>query len=228
MKMYYLTNGSFLVIYEDLFLLFTGMDALAYDPSKFAMDYHNIGFRECAAEVARYLVTVEGFDIQDPLRLRLMSHLQCFAAQRELATKQPTQSTTTPWYSATSTPTISNPTNYPHPPVSPLSGHLMPSHDTSRSVNSSYESSNTNNSCETSPPASSSVNTPSTLTPLTTVSAVSYHHQGTYNPHMQSYHPQHHPHQHYDHNANQDGSNNTPLSSQMKQPYRPWGAEVAY
>lgn len=52
------------------------------------MDYHSIGFRECAAEVARYLVTVEGMDIQDPLRLRLMSHLQCFAAQRELATKQ--------------------------------------------------------------------------------------------------------------------------------------------
>jgi len=61
---------------------------LAYDPHKFAMDYHSIGFRECAAEVARYLVTVEGMDIQDPLRMRLMSHLQCFAAQRELANKQ--------------------------------------------------------------------------------------------------------------------------------------------
>lgn len=57
------------------------------------MDYHSIGFRECAAEVARYLVTVEGMDIQDPLRLRLMSHLQCFAAQRELASKQ----ASTPW-----------------------------------------------------------------------------------------------------------------------------------
>lgn len=51
------------------------------------MDYHSIGFRECAAEVARYLVSCEGLDIQDPLRLRLMSHLQCFAAQRELAAK---------------------------------------------------------------------------------------------------------------------------------------------
>lgn len=65
-----------------------GLDALAYDPNKFAMDYHSIGFRECAAEVARYLVTVEGMDIQDPLRLRLMSHLQCYSAQRELANKQ--------------------------------------------------------------------------------------------------------------------------------------------
>ncbi|XP_037953798.1 hairy/enhancer-of-split related with YRPW motif protein-like isoform X2 [Teleopsis dalmanni] len=64
-----------------------GMDSLSYDPQRFAMDYHIIGFRECAAEVARYLVTIEGMDIQDPLRLRLMSHLQYFAQQRELSAK---------------------------------------------------------------------------------------------------------------------------------------------
>ena len=69
------------------FIWISGLDALAYDPHKFAMDYHTIGFRECSAEVARYLVSVEGMDVQDPLRLRLMSHLQCFAAQRELANK---------------------------------------------------------------------------------------------------------------------------------------------
>ncbi|XP_030387992.1 hairy/enhancer-of-split related with YRPW motif protein [Scaptodrosophila lebanonensis] len=63
------------------------MDSLSYDPQRFAMDYHIIGFRECAAEVARYLVTIEGMDIQDPLRLRLMSHLQYFAQQRELSAK---------------------------------------------------------------------------------------------------------------------------------------------
>jgi len=51
------------------------------------MDYHIIGFRECAAEVARYLVTIEGMDIQDPMRLRLMSHLQYFVQQRELSAK---------------------------------------------------------------------------------------------------------------------------------------------
>lgn len=55
---------------------------------RLAMDYHGLGFRECAAEVARYMVSVEGMDVQDPLRLRLMSHLQCFSAQREMATKQ--------------------------------------------------------------------------------------------------------------------------------------------
>ncbi|XP_038207842.1 hairy/enhancer-of-split related with YRPW motif protein, partial [Zerene cesonia] len=44
-----------------------GLDTLAYDPQRYAMDYHSIGFRECAAEVARYLVSCEGLDIQDPL-----------------------------------------------------------------------------------------------------------------------------------------------------------------
>ncbi|CAH1737668.1 unnamed protein product [Aphis gossypii] len=66
-----------------------GLDTLAYDPSKYAMDYHNIGFRECANEVARYLESVEGMNGRDPLRERLLSHLQYFAAQREYAAKSP-------------------------------------------------------------------------------------------------------------------------------------------
>ncbi|XP_055608246.1 hairy/enhancer-of-split related with YRPW motif protein-like [Uranotaenia lowii] len=64
-----------------------GLDDASYDPQRFAMDYHIIGFRECVAEVARYLVSIEGMDVQDPLRLRLMSHLQCFLTQRELSSK---------------------------------------------------------------------------------------------------------------------------------------------
>lgn len=87
------------------------------------MDYHNIGFRECAAEVARYLVTIEGMDIQDPLRLRLMSHLQCYAAQRDLANKQaasswgwgPSQPPTPPSYTAGSS-------------LSGFQGHVLPPH----------------------------------------------------------------------------------------------------
>lgn len=70
-----------------IYLSFPGVDSIGFDPQRFAMDYHIIGFRECASEVARYLVTIEGMDIQDPLRLRLMSHLQCFVAQRELSVK---------------------------------------------------------------------------------------------------------------------------------------------
>ena len=77
---------------------------MAYDPHKFAMDYHNIGFRECAAEVARYMVSVEGMDVQDPMRMRLMSHLQCFAAQRELSNK-PVVTATSSGVVPTSAPT---------------------------------------------------------------------------------------------------------------------------
>ncbi|KFM75136.1 Hairy/enhancer-of-split related with YRPW motif protein, partial [Stegodyphus mimosarum] len=78
-----------------------GMDVFNFDPHNFVMDYHGIGFRECASEVARYLVGFEGLDLQDPLRLRLMSHLQCFSAQRDLALKSPHQGATThtPWFS---------------------------------------------------------------------------------------------------------------------------------
>ncbi|KAG8258067.1 Hairy/enhancer-of-split with YRPW motif protein 1 [Homalodisca vitripennis] len=177
----------------------TRLDALAYDPSKFAMDYHNIGFRECAAEVARYLVTVEGLDIQDPLRLRLMSHLQCFAAQRELASKQ----APTPWY----------------PGSAPAAQQSYNPLDTSGSSgNSSFE---TSASCESTPPASTAPPpSSSTLTPLTTVTS-GYHqpyHQTTHN---------HHPYHHNPHNNQNFHQGNSPVSSQMK-PYRPWGAEVAY
>ena len=57
------------------------------DPHAVAVDYRGVGFRECAAEVARYLVAVEGLDLQDPLRMRLLSHLQSYSAQKEAAAK---------------------------------------------------------------------------------------------------------------------------------------------
>ena len=44
-----------------------------------------MGFRECASEVARYMANVEGLEMKDPLRLRMLSHLENFLAQRELA-----------------------------------------------------------------------------------------------------------------------------------------------
>ncbi|PSN53172.1 hypothetical protein C0J52_18557 [Blattella germanica] len=221
------------------------MDALAYDPHKFAMDYHNIGFRECAAEVARYLVTVEGMDIQDPLRLRLMSHLQCFAAQRELATKQAAVASASPWsYGGTggtqhypsspgsSTQMIPPP---PPPPSMPQHGH----HDTSNMNSPAGGTMATYDITSTSSPScgqtsSSSINTSSstsrhqgqsqtTLTPLTTATSASplgySHHQ--YHMNLNSFPTtsglSHH----------QNPFNSTSGSSQMK-PYRPWGAEVAY
>ena len=48
-----------------------------------AMDYRAAGFRECAAEVVRYLDSVEGLDTQNPLRLRIVSHLSRFIGQKE-------------------------------------------------------------------------------------------------------------------------------------------------
>src|SRR5438270_393293 len=76
--------------------------------------YHSIGFRECAAEVARYLVTTEGMDIQDPIRLRLMSHLQCFAAQRELANKQASAASSWSLNPLTPSPSYALPTHHQH------------------------------------------------------------------------------------------------------------------
>lgn len=44
-----------------------------------------MGFRECVSEVSRYLGSVEGIDTKDPLRVRILSHLESFLTQRELA-----------------------------------------------------------------------------------------------------------------------------------------------
>lgn len=70
---------------------------MTFDPQRYAMDYHVIGFQECVSEVARYLIAHEGMDIQNPLRMRLLSHLRCFAAQRELSIKSATPSANQNW-----------------------------------------------------------------------------------------------------------------------------------
>jgi YRPW motif-containing protein len=211
------------------------MDALAYDPQRFAMDYHNIGFRECAAEVARYLVTVEGLDIQDPLRLRLMSHLQCFAAQRELASKQAASAT---WsYGAsptanytTSTPVTSTPAlnssthSFPTPPSSGHSSGGSLQHLDSSPTNSSTASSThhhyeqTPTSCDQTPTSSSSRHISSSpLTPLSSSSMTT-----GYPPASPS-----HPHPYYSsqYPYHQNAFNHGAAGAK---PYRPWGAEVAY
>lgn len=82
---------------------------MAFDPQRYAMDYHVIGFQECVSEVARYLITHEGMDIQNPLRMRLLSHLRCFAAQREISIKSGNLPPSQNW----SPPT-------PHPQTYPL------------------------------------------------------------------------------------------------------------
>ncbi|KAG7258013.1 hypothetical protein CRUP_018977 [Coryphaenoides rupestris] len=54
-----------------------------FDAHSLAMDYRGLGFRECLAETARYLSIIEGLDSADPLRIRLVSHLNNYASQRE-------------------------------------------------------------------------------------------------------------------------------------------------
>ena len=49
------------------------------DRSRSMLEHQNAGFRECMGEVSRYLVAVEGMHLEDPLRLRLMSHLHAFS-----------------------------------------------------------------------------------------------------------------------------------------------------
>lgn len=86
--------------WDYLFSSVAGVEVLPFDPHNgLVLDYHGIGFRECVSEVARYLVGFEGLDLQDPLRLRLMSHLQCFSAQRENHLKSPPPlHPTSPWF----------------------------------------------------------------------------------------------------------------------------------
>ena len=70
------------------------------------------------------MVTVEGLDLQDPLRLRLMAHLQCYAAQREMSLKSSAHATawnpsafTTPSHQMVSSSASSS---MPPPPPPPL------------------------------------------------------------------------------------------------------------
>ena len=57
-------------------------------------DAHASGFRECIDEISRYLISVEGFDAQHPLRLRLLSHLECFT-ERSLSPSSSSSATAT-------------------------------------------------------------------------------------------------------------------------------------
>lgn len=132
------------LIWAHYLFIRAGIDSIGFDPQRFAMDYHIIGFRECASEVARYLVTIEGMDIQDPLRLRLMSHLQCFVAQRELSAK-----TTAPGVAASpnwSTLQNTYQTNYSsqgyqaYPGTAPITPHQQHSNQQQNSFNSTYMS----------------------------------------------------------------------------------------
>lgn len=181
-------------------------------------------------------------DIQDPLRLRLMSHLQCFAAQRELASKQ---TTSTSWgYNPTTQhyPLNPIPTSPNHPTGNNLIGNLPPTHQPPppplpttlqhqsnvQDLNSHFDISTSCAQSTAVPSSSESLSRHSTstsvLTPLTTTtsSALGYAHHQYPNLNSFSTIPTSSSSLPHIQNYNQNNS-----SVNMK-PYRPWGAEVAY
>ncbi|XP_006886555.1 PREDICTED: hairy/enhancer-of-split related with YRPW motif-like protein [Elephantulus edwardii] len=55
-----------------------------FDARALAIDFRSIGFRECLTEVIRYLGVLEGpSSCADPVRIRLLSHLNSYAAEME-------------------------------------------------------------------------------------------------------------------------------------------------
>jgi hairy and enhancer of split related with YRPW motif len=216
------------------------------------MDYHIIGFRECASEVARYLVTIEGMDIQDPLRLRLMSHLQCFVAQRELSAKSAGGVAATNW-SNTYQPNYSSQSYQTYPGTSPVTPNQSQQQNAFNSsymsssssyLNSSltpqspeYSSSGYGTSANTS--ATSATNTSSSANATATSPAPTAEHQGESQQPIYtdlsntndrllnlggSYHNYGHANQLYG-SSNNNGYNNNNNNSK---PYRPWHPEMAY
>ncbi|XP_076371516.1 hairy/enhancer-of-split related with YRPW motif protein 1-like [Tachypleus tridentatus] len=213
-----------------------GFDPFSLDPHKMFMDYHSIGFRECASEVARYLVAKEGLDLQDPLRLRLMSHLQCYSAQRDLAVKSTV--TQSPWNTGSSQ-YFSHPIVTPSGPGVHTSSSMIldtpPGAQYSCSISrlahhSASEDSMT--SCLLPPHPgphvprvpSNAMNTmsPPTMEPSINPSSTFILSSPSQMPTSQYLGTQGLPSSGY------GWSNTSPQPSSSIKPYRPWGAEVAY
>ena len=158
----------------------------------------------------RYLVSIEGLDIQDPLRIRLMSHLQMFMTQRTNPTTPVAPPPPAP------PPTVPSTPNYPHQwGYNPPSGY-------------GYEDPLYFNKMAQ-PPASStttSMTSPTNYTMTMTATAAGvppapigftasvqpiYHHPPTTSEAVTS--------------TSSNSPSYTNLSS--SKPYRPWGAEMA-
>lgn len=56
-----------------------------YGNTRAFLDYGIMGFRECATEIAHFLSNLEGVDVKEPLKLRMIGHLENMVAQKELA-----------------------------------------------------------------------------------------------------------------------------------------------
>ncbi|XDA69787.1 hypothetical protein R6Z07F_000160 [Ovis aries] len=85
-----------------------------FDARALAVDFRSIGFRECLTEVIRYLGVLEGPSSRaDPVRIRLLSHLNSYAAEMEPSPTPPGPLAfpAWPWSFFHSCPGLSAPSN---------------------------------------------------------------------------------------------------------------------
>ena len=130
--------------------LWNGLSTGYFEAHALAKDYRSLGFRECLAETARYLSIIEGRDSADPLRVRLVSHLNNYASQREVHSGLTGHLA---WGSAFGTP----PTHLAHPL---LLHHPQGRTATPRSASSPPSSSSSSSSTEASVPPRLNVMSP--------------------------------------------------------------------
>lgn len=206
------------------------------------MNYHIFGIRECASEVARYLITHEGMNIEDPLRVRLMSHLQGFVTQREISVKS-TQGPVSGAPSPTWSPHHASYHSLPHhqgtygtvvaPPLPPTPTHITSTtpHPPSMYHQSGYASSQLSNSngyayISNIPTVIPTTSMSSILSdPITSTSTTStVQSDGSLlTEHSQQHVHQHH--QHYNHHEDQNGQTYVDISSNI---HRNTSASIGY
>lgn len=215
-----------------------------FDAHGFAMNYQISGIRECATEVARYLNSHEGMNIENPLRMRLMSHLQGFVTQQEItikSTQGPVSGSPSPSWS----PHHASYHSLPHhqgtyatavpPPLPPAPMHVTSVtshhpgmyHHQSGYATSQLTNSNGYSYVPNLPTAIATTSVGSILSdPSTSTSTTStIQSDGSLlTEHSQQQHVQQH-HQHYSHHEDQNGQTYIDLSSNI---HRNTAASIGY
>ena len=187
------------------------------------------------------MVAVEGLDLQDPLRLRVMSHLQCYSAQRELSLKSNVSASgwnpsafTTPMY-----PSLPSTQSTGMSSLSSLSSDSVPLHGTAAvssqytpngshfhqslidssisgsqmmGHSSTYKTSTSMPSTSSSMPIGYQTSSSSSMTPMSSTNA-----HNLYNPYLSSAYM-----------SASAGNGSGLMSQHNSKHYRPWGAELAF
>lgn len=188
------------------------------DHQRFPFDYQLNGIRECISEVSRYLGTVEGMSMEDPLRIRLMSHLQCFMTQKELSARS-NSTLISSTYSSCPPPLPIYPTYSNQNIVSQNNPQLV------RPFNSDIEALTTQSqNCLVRPLTNVQHNNASHTNYELVSPTLEHHHGSTYldlsNNRMNS--------SSYNASYNESYSPSSVYNNNSTKPYRPWGTEMAY